>query len=90
MTKNEFIKEVAKRGRFSNYAVEEMFNVSSNLIVESLINGESVDVPGLGSFKINEKNGKNLFGNESVNFIKYPIFKICNAIKVRVKNSYRH
>lgn len=90
MTKNEFIKEVARRGKFSNYAVEEMYNVSSNLIIENLINGNIVEVPNMGIFKISTKNGKNLFGDVSDNFIKYPIFKICNTIKNRVKNSYKH
>lgn len=95
MTKNEFIKEVARRGKFSNYAVEEMFNVSSNLIVEILINGESVDVPGLGVYKTKsrgETTYKNLFGmkEKTISSVIYPSFSISNTIKTRVKNTYKH
>lgn len=92
MTKNEFISEVAKRSGLSDYAVEEIFNVSANLIIEKMIQHENVIVPKMGTFSIQNKNAKNLFGSSSneSKVCLYPTFKICNSIKTRVKNGSKY
>lgn len=88
MKKNEFTEEVAKRSGLSVYMIEEIYNVSSNLIIEKMIGMDSVVVPKLGTFSMGKKNAKNLFGDKSGNSktCLYPTFKICNALKTRVKN----
>lgn len=92
MTKSEFIKEVAIRCGVSSYAVEEVYNVSSNLIAEKLIKDEKIEVPNFGEFILRKKYAKNLFGCEdpAEKECVYPAFKMCNSIKIRVKNGKKY
>lgn len=92
LNKNEFIIEVSKRSGLSTYAIEEIFNVSFNLVVEKLIYNEEVPLPKIGVFEINRKNGMNLFGANSnkSQVCRYPIFKISNSLKTRVKNGFKY
>lgn len=92
LTKTEFVNEVAKRSGLSAYAVEEIYNVSSNLIIEKMIRDEDVVLPKLGTFSMHKKNAKNLFGNSDnkSKICLYPTFKICNSVKTRVKNGSKY
>lgn len=95
MTKNEFIKEVAKRCKIAEYVIEEIYNVSSELTIERLIGGENVELPTMGWFKLKERGEvtyKNLFGNKekTVDRCIYPTFLLCNNIKNRVKNGHKY
>lgn len=95
LNKKEFIEEVANRCMLTPYVIEEIYNVSSGLIIEKLICGESIDIAHVGKFKLNERGEttyKNLFGKQEKTIEKtvYPTFLICNNIKNRVKNSYKN
>lgn len=95
MTKKEFITEVSKRCGLTDYAIEEVYNASSSLIAEKLICGENVILPNLGKFELvtrKEMIAKNLFGEseKKIGICTYPIFKICNAMKTRVKNGCKY
>lgn len=93
LNKKEFIEEVAKRSMLTPYVIEEIYNVSSGLIVEKLIARESVEIAHIGKFNLKEKGEttyKNLFGEKEKTIPKtiYPIFHVNNNIKNRIKNSY--
>lgn len=95
MNKKEFINEVAKRCMITDYLVNEIYIISSELIAEKLISGEDVELPKLGWFRLTTRKAtvyKNLFGKkEKVSEITtYPIFKICNSLKTRVKNGHKY
>lgn len=88
MNKKQFIKELSKRTGLSEYTIDEIYNVSSELTIETLILGEEVELPKIGKFNINRKNATNLFGDFNKKTCTYPTFKMNNRIKERVKNAY--
>ena len=93
MNKKSFVEEVSKRCMITTYVLDEIFNVSSGVIIENLLKGEQVEVPQLGKFVLKEKKEttyKNLYGNNEkiVGKMVYPLFQITNNIKNRVKNGY--
>lgn len=95
MNKKEFINEVAKRCMVTDYMVNEIYNISSELIAERLISDEDVEIPRLGRFRLTTRNAtiyKNLFGKKekSVETTTYPTFRICNSLKTRVKNGHKY
>lgn len=94
LNKNDFINEVAKRCMVSPYVVDEIFNVSSGVIIENLLKGNQVEIPKLGKFILREKKEttyKNLYGNREITIGKmtYPLFQVTNNIKNRVKNGHQ-
>ena len=50
MNKKDFTNEVAKRCMVTPYVVDEIFNVSSGVVIENLLKGEQVEIPKLGKF----------------------------------------
>ena len=92
MNKKDFVKEVAKRSELSEYAINEIYNVSYELIAETLIRGENVEISKIGTFVLNTKKAKNLFG-ENKGVLKvcvYPSFRISDRLKSRVKDGYKY
>lgn len=95
LNKKEFINEVSKRCRVTDYMVNEIYNISSELIAEKLISDEEVELPKLGHFRLTTRKAtvyKNLFG-EREKFSEtttYPVFKICNSLKTRIKNGHKY
>lgn len=95
LNKKDFINEVAKRCMVTPYVVDEIFNVSSGVIIENLLKGNQVEIPKLGKFILREKKEttyKNLYGNseKTVGRMTYPLFQVTNNIKNRVKNGCQH
>lgn len=95
LNKKEFINEVAKRCMVTDYIINEIYNISSELIAEKLISGEEIELPKLGRFHLTTRKAtiyKNLFGKKEriIETTTYPIFKICNSLKTRVKNGYKY
>lgn len=95
LNKKDFTNEVAKRCMITPYVVDEIFNVSSGVIIENLLKGEQVEIPKIGKFILREKKEttyKNLYGNgeKTVGKMIYPLFQITNNIKNRVKNGYQY
>lgn len=90
LTKDEFISELASRSMFSQYAVKELFNLSSEIVVDTVIKGENVELPFLGGFSLSKRKMsvyKNLFGEKEklINSTTYPTFKISTTLKSRIK-----
>lgn len=95
LNKKEFTNEVAKRCMVTPYVVDEIFNISSGVIIENLLKGEQVEIPKIGKFILREKKEttyKNLYGNseKTVGRMTYPLFQVTNNIKNRVKNGYQY
>lgn len=95
LNKKDFINEVANRCMITPYVVEEIYNVSSGLIAETLIKGEQVEVPKIGKFILKEKKAttyKNLYGGQEKTVEKtvYPLFQVAAWLKTRVKNGNKY
>ena len=95
MNKKEFIGEVARRCKVTEYMVNEIYNISSELIAEKLISDEDIELPKLGRFRLSTRKAtvyKNLFGKKEKisETTTYPTFKICNSLKIRVKNGHKY
>lgn len=95
LNKKDFISEVAKRCMITPYVVEEIYNVSSGLVAETLIKGEQIEIPKMGKFVLKEKKEttyKNLYGGESKTVGKtvYPLFQVASWLKTRVKNGHKY
>lgn len=95
LNKKDFTNEVAKRCMVTPYVVDEIFNVSSGIVIENLLKGEQVEIPSLGKFILRDKKEttyKNLYGNKekTVGKMTYPLFQITNNIKNRVKNGSKY
>jgi len=93
LNKKEFIQEVAKRSMLTEYVIDELFNISSQLSAETLMHGETVEIPKFGKIVIRKRNGKNLrsgLGNEVTSSLcTYPAFELAKTFKNKVKNSMR-
>lgn len=93
MNKREFIREIARRSGLSEYTVNEIYNISYELVAETLISGEPVDIPKTGSFVLITKNARNLLQGTEGDIARtciYPYFKTSETLKNRVKNAVRH
>lgn len=89
LNKKEFIEEVAKRCMVKKYVIEEICNVSSELIAERLIAGDSVELPNIGRFEIREMNSKNFVFSKHDSCI-YPGFKVSTSLKNRIKTCHKY
>ena len=92
LNKREFVREIARRRGVSEYAVSEIYNVSSELIAETLIQEDHVELPKLGVFALHTKMAKNLFGEKKnqTGLCIYPSFRICERLKGRIKDGCRY
>ena len=93
MNKKEFIREIAHRSGLSEYSVNEIYNISYELVAEKLISGENVDLPKVGSFVLITKNARNILQGTAANIARscvYPYFKTSETLKNRVKNAARY
>ena len=90
LTKDEFISELANRSMFSQHAIKEIFDLSVDIVVDTVVKGENVELPCLGRLSLSKRRKavyKNLFGEKEkvINSTTYPTFKISTALKSRVK-----
>lgn len=95
LNKKDFTNEVAKRCMVTPYVVDEIFNISSGVVIEYLLKGQQVEIPQLGKFVLREKKAttyKNLYGSKekTVGKMTYPLFQVTNNIKNRVKNGFQY
>ncbi|MCI8598583.1 MAG: HU family DNA-binding protein [Lachnospiraceae bacterium] len=89
MNKRDFIKEASRRTGISTYAIDEVYNITYELIVEKLIHNETIELPKIGCFSLTEKNAKGLLCGDQRNMERkctYPLFKINESLKKRIKN----
>ncbi len=69
MKKKDIVNNIAKTFSISTKLANTIVNIFFDSIIESLQNGEEVQLRGLGSFKIrirNERNGRNPKTGEKV------------------------
>ncbi len=91
MTKNEFIKELAKRAHITQDTAKEVLNAAISIITEKLKAGESVLFSGFGSFYVSnrsERPGRNPRTGEKITLpaFKLPAFKVGAVLKKEVNS----
>jgi integration host factor subunit beta len=89
MNKSELIEQLAIRKDISNKRAEEIVNLIFNSMSDAMVDGERIEIRGLGSFVIkdygtytgrNPKTGEQI----TVNPKKLPFFKVGKELKERV------
>jgi integration host factor subunit beta len=89
MTKAELVKKVASKIKLSRKQAEDVVNIMTQSISDSLAGGEKVEIRGFGSFRIRERNGRiarNPGSGEMVEVPakKVPFFKAGNDLRKMV------
>jgi len=95
LNKKDFTNEVARRCMVTPYMVEEIFNISSGVVVEELLKGNQVEIHKMGKFTLKERKPtvyKGLFGKTdcTVDRYVYPQFQVANFIKTKIKNGVKY
>ena len=90
MTKHEFVKAIATKMDSTQKLAEKALDAIMDVIVESLAQGEEINLVGFGKFTIKErapKIGRNPKTGEEVQIParKSPVFKIGQRLKEAVK-----
>ena len=70
MNKTELVTVLAERTGLSKKSAEEVLNTTLNIITETLVDGEKVQLVGFGSFEVRERApriGRNPRTKEAVN-----------------------
>ena len=89
MNKSELIEQLAVRKDISNKRAEEIVNLIFNSMTDAMVDGERIEIRGLGSFVIKDYGtytGRNPKTGEQivVNPKKLPFFKVGKELKERV------
>ena len=89
MTKSELIEALAQRANLTQKRAEDVINTIFNSMTQAMINGERIEIRGLGSFVI--KNYKPYVGRNpktgetiDVSAKRLPFFKVGKELKERV------
>ncbi|MEN7436372.1 HU family DNA-binding protein [Bacillus velezensis] len=90
MNKTEFVGEVAENLGVTKKEAAPKVEAVFNVIVETLTKGESIKIPGIGTFEIRERaarKGRNPQSGEEIDIpaTKAPAFKAAKALKDAVK-----
>lgn len=86
MNKSGLIAAFAEKSGFSKKDAEKAVNTFLSVVTESLVNGESVQVAGFGTFEVRqraEKQGRNPRTGESITVpaVAVPAFKAGKGLK---------
>ncbi|MGE4546320.1 MAG: HU family DNA-binding protein [Desulfurella sp.] len=89
MTKNEFVKVLAKKTNISQEKAKEFLDATLSTIVETLKSGESVLFTGFGSFYVSnraQRKGRNPQTGEAITIpaFKLPAFKVGAVFKEEI------
>jgi integration host factor subunit beta len=89
MNKSELIEQLAVRKDISNKRAEEIVNLIFNSMTEAMVEGERIEIRGLGSFVIKNYDtytGRNPKTGEQITVSpkKLPFFKVGKELKERV------
>jgi integration host factor subunit beta len=89
MNKSELIEQLAIRKDISNKRAEEIVNLIFNSMTDALVDGERIEIRGLGSFVIKDYGtytGRNPKTGEQITVSpkKLPFFKVGKELKERV------
>ncbi|AFJ61942.1 MULTISPECIES: HU family DNA-binding protein [Bacillus amyloliquefaciens group] len=90
MNKTEFIGEVAEKLGVTKKEAAPKVEAVFNVIVETLTKGESIKIPGVGTFEVRERaarKGRNPKSGEEIDIpaTKAPAFKAAKSLKDAVK-----
>ncbi|UWD95722.1 HU family DNA-binding protein [Bacillus velezensis] len=90
MNKTEFVGEVAEKLGVTKKEATPKVEAVFNAIVETLTKGESIKIPGVGTFEVRERaarKGRNPKSGEEIDIpaTKAPAFKAAKALKDAVK-----
>ena len=58
MLTKDLISEIAVKTGFSKRRVEELLSATTSLVLENLLQGKSVQLQGIGSLEVKEKNAR--------------------------------
>ncbi|MGD0584919.1 MAG: HU family DNA-binding protein [Oryzomonas sp.] len=89
MNKSELIEQLAIRKDISNKRAEEIVNLIFNSMTDAMVEGERIEIRGLGSFVIKDYGtytGRNPKTGEQITVSpkKLPFFKVGKELKERV------
>ena len=89
MNKSELIEQLAIRRDISNKRAEEIVNLIFNSMTDAMVDGERIEIRGLGSFVIKDYGtytGRNPKTGEQITVSpkKLPFFKVGKELKERV------
>ena len=89
MNKSQLIEAIAKDQNLALKKAEEVVNTVFGNMEEALVNGERVEIRGLGSFKVKNYDGYNGRNPKTGEVIKVtpkrlPFFKVGKELKERV------
>ena len=89
MNKSELIEQLAIRKDITNKRAEEVVNLIFNSMSDAMVDGERIEIRGLGSFVIKDYDtytGRNPKTGEQITVSpkKLPFFKVGKELKERV------
>lgn len=90
MNKTELISAMAEKAEISKKDVEKVINAFTNVVADTLVDGDKVAITGFGTFEVTERatrTGRNPQTGETITIAasKSPKFKAGKALKTAVK-----
>lgn len=90
MNKVELISKIAEKAELSKKDSEKALTAFTNIVSDTLLNGDKVAITGFGTFEVAERparTGRNPKTGESIQIqaSKSPKFKVSKALKDAVK-----
>lgn len=90
MNKTELIKAMAEKARISKKDAEKALTAFTNIVTDTLVDGDKVAITGFGTFEVverAERQGRNPATGETITIAasKSPKFKAGKALKDAVK-----
>lgn len=90
MNKTELIASMAEKAEISKKDAEKALTAFTNIVADTLIDGDKVSITGFGTFEVVERaarTGRNPKTGESIEIgaSKSPKFKVGKALKDAVK-----
>lgn len=90
MNKSQLIDSISIKTEISKKDVEKVINVFTNIVADTLVDGDRVSITGFGTFEVVERaarTGRNPQTGESIQIqaSKSPKFKASKALKDAIK-----
>ena len=90
MNKTELITGMAEKAEISKKDAEKVLNAFTNIVADTLVDGDKVSITGFGTFEVverAERQGRNPATGEAITIAasKSPKFKAGKALKEAVK-----
>ena len=87
MNKTELIAAMAEKAEISKKDAEKALAAFTNVVADTLVDGDKVQLVGFGTFEVAERQGRNPATGEVITIAasKSPKFKAGKALKDAVK-----